>query len=173
METTIRLSHAESALTAGLCCTGGRTMSLSIPSFCPWTIVGSSRFCQDTWFKRKEEIRKLSLRRTDGLQAHVCALCKVSIFFQFCNEKKKDKKLTTQMDSQGIRDRQLHLFLGREVLAAFSVLRPSGRSKNLIPPTKTCCRASSQILTIPTIFNEIFFFRCWRSEGFFFGSMQV
>lgn len=49
-----------SVLTAGLCCASGRTMSLSVPSFFPWTIVDFSRFSQETWFKRKEEICKFS-----------------------------------------------------------------------------------------------------------------
>lgn len=62
----MRLSHAGSALTAGFCCKRGRTMFLSVPSFFPWTMVGSSRFGQDTWFKKKD-IRKLSLGCTEFL----------------------------------------------------------------------------------------------------------
>lgn len=119
------LSQAGSALTAGLCCTSGRTKSLSIPSLFPWTIVGSSRFCQDTWYKRKQEIHKWIVRERP---TSTCTYLKFA-YFSALYWKKKDKKLTTKIDSQGIHDIKLHLFLGREVLAASMLYAQVARVK--------------------------------------------
>lgn len=55
---TMKVSHAGSALTAGLCCIDGRTMSLFIPSLFSWTIVGSADY-EDTWIKTRGNSQSL------------------------------------------------------------------------------------------------------------------
>lgn len=81
MEMTIRLSHAGSALTAGLCCIGGRTMSLFSPSVFPWTIVGSADALRAPGSRQKRKFSfSLCIVQVACKQKYPC---KHYIFFDF------------------------------------------------------------------------------------------
>lgn len=94
METTIRLSHAGSALTAGLCCIGGRTKSLFSPSFFSWTIVGSADALRVPGLRQKRKFSfSLCIVQVAGKQK--CP-CKHYTFFNFIMGTKSKSRTLTQ-----------------------------------------------------------------------------
>lgn len=101
METTIRVSHAGSALTAGLCCIGGRTMSLFSPSLFSWTIVRSADALRAPGLGQKRKFSfSLCIVQVACKQKHPC---KHYIFFNFIMGNKSKSSTWTDPLSQNPR----------------------------------------------------------------------